>query len=296
MYETAILTLVIGEKRMEIHARTTKWSKGVREMDVLSLQEKEIVCNKVAKQLFIICTTIGTLILIAITFGMLESPELLEYMTHAADSVNRGSRGAHLQSSHASSGLTSIFSILPLLAVILIPTIAVFLAIKKPLLRRETKKLLVNVSLTDVNDLLTQIIWEFTPNEYNSNEAFTKDIVDYIEDNRENWAPNRIAVKTSSLNIVYEAFITGIEQLSSNETVLDMSTLDEDCRIDGVFQTDIKAHLIADNGKYFTNVELLRKIHNQLAFKDLGGNEFLEGLEYVDVDGSTPVCRLVTGS
>ena len=281
---------------MEIHARTTKWSKGVREMDVLSLQEKEIVCNKVAKQLFIICTTIGTLILIAITFGMLESPELLEYMTHAADSVNRGSRGAHLQSSHGSGGLTSVFSILPLLAVMLIPTIAVFLAIKKPLLRRETKKLLVNVSLTDVNDLLTQIIWEFTPNEYNSNEAFTKDIVDYIEDNRENWAPNRIAVKASSLNIVYEAFITGIEQLRSNETVLDMSTLDEECRIDGVFQTDIKAHLIADNGKYFTNVELLRKIHNQLAFKDLGGNEFLEGLEYVDVDGSTPVYRLMTGS
>ena len=281
---------------MEIHARTIKWSKGVREMDALSLQEKEIVCNKVAKQLFIICTTISTLILIAITFGMLESPELLEYMTHTADSVNRGPRGAHLQSPHASSGLTSVFSILPLLAVILIPTIAVFLAIKKPLLRRETKKLLDNASITDVNDLLTQIIWGFTPNEYNSNEAFTKDIVDYIEDNRENWAPNRIAVKASSLNIVYEAFITGIEQLRSNETVLDMSTLDEECRIDGVFQTDIKAHLIADNGKYFTNVELLRKIHNQLAFKDLGGNEFLEGLEYVDVDGSTPVYRLMTGS
>ena len=281
---------------MEIHARTTKWSKDVREMDVLSLQEKEIVCNKVAKQLFIICTTIGTLILITITYGMLESPELLEYMTHTADSVNRGPRGAHLQSPHASSGLTSVFSILPLLAVILIPTIAVFLAIKKPLLRRETKKLLDNASITDVNDLLTQIIWGFTPNEYNSNEAFTKDIVDYIEDNRENWAPNRIAVKTSSLNIVYEAFITGIEQLRSNETVLDISTLDEDCRIDGVFQTDIKAHLIADNGKYFTNVELLRKIHNQLAFKDLGGNEFLEGLEYVGIDGSTPVYRLMTGS
>ncbi len=239
---------------MEIHARTTKWSKGVKEMDVLSLQEKEIVCNKVAKQLFIICTTISTLILIAITFGMLESPELLEYMTHIADSVNRGSRGAHLQSPHASSGLTSVFSILPLLAVMLIPTIVVFFGIKKPLLRWETKKLLDNASPTDVNDLLTQIIWGFTPNEYNSNEAFTKDIVGYIEDNRESWVPNRIAVKASRLNIVYEAFITGIEQLRSNETVLDMSTLDEECRIDGVFQTDIKAHLMADNGKYFTNV------------------------------------------
>lgn len=281
---------------MAIHERTAKWSKGVREMDVLSLQEKEIVCNKVAKQLFIICTTIGTLILIAISFGMLEYPWLLEYMTNTADTVRRTPSGVHLQSSHASGGLTSVFSILPLLAVMLIPTIAVFLAIKKPLLRRETKKLLDNASLADENDLLTQIIWQFTPNEYVSNEAFTKDIIDYIEDNRENWVPNKIALKASRVHIVYEAFITGPEQLRINETVLDMSTLDEECRIDGVFQTDIQAYLTADNGKYFTNVELLRKIHNQLAYKDLGNNEFLEGLEYIETDGETSIYRLITGS
>ena len=281
---------------MAIHERTAKWSKGVREMDVLSLQEKELVCNKVAKQLFIICITIGTLILIAITFGMLEYPWLLEYMTNTADTVRRAPSSAHLQSSHASGGLTSVFSILPLLAVMLIPTLAVFFMIKKPLLRRETKKLLDNDSLADENDLLTQIIQQFTPNEYVSNEAFTKDIIDYIEDNRENWVPNKIALKASRVHIVYEAFITGLEQLRINENVLDMSTLDEECRIDGVFQTDIQAYLTADNGKYFTNVELLRKIHNQLAYKDLGNNESFEGLEYVDTDGGTPVYRLMTGS
>lgn len=281
---------------MAIHERTAKWSKGVREMDVLSLQEKEIVCNKVAKQLFIICITIGTLILIAITFGMLEYPWLLEYMTNTADTVRWVPSSAHLQSSHTSGGLTSVFSILPLLAVMLIPTLAVFFMIKKPLLRRETKKLLDNDSLADVNDLLTQIIWEFTPNEYVSNEAFTKDIIDYIEDNRENWVPNKIALKASRVHIVYEAFITGLEQLRINENVLDMSTLDEECRIDGVFQTDIKVYLTADNGKYFTNVELLRKIHNQLAYKDLGNNDFLEGLEYIETDGGTSIYRLMTGS
>ena len=281
---------------MAIHERTAKWSKGVREMDGLSLQEKETVCNKVAKQLFIICTTIGTLILIAITFGMLEYPCFLEYMTNTADTVRRAPSSAHLQSSHASGGLTSVFSILPLLAVMLIPTIAVLFVIKKPLLRRETKKLLDNASLVDVNDLLTQIIWQFTPNEYVSNETFTKDIIDYIEDNRENWGPNEIALKASRVHVVYEAFITGSEQLRINETVLDMSTLDEEFRIDGVFQTDIQAYLTADNGKYFTNVELLRKIHNQLAYKDLGNNEFLEGLEYIETDGGTSIYRLMTGS
>ena len=281
---------------MAIHERTAKWSKGVREMDVLSLQEKELVCNKVAKQLFIICITIGTLILIAITFGMLEYPWLLEYMTNTADTVRRAPSSAHLQSSHASGGLTSVFSILPLLAVMLIPTLAVFFMIKKPLLRMETKKLLDNDSLADENDLLTQIIWQFTPNEYVSNEAFTKDIIDYIEDNRENWVPNKIALKASRVHIVYEAFITGLEQLRINETVLDMSTLDEECRIDGMFQTDIQAYLTADNGKYFTNVELLRKTHNQLAYKDLGNNDFLEGLEYIETDGGTSIYRLMTGS
>lgn len=35
---------------MDIHERTTKWSKGISEMDVLSLAAKEMVCNKVAKQ------------------------------------------------------------------------------------------------------------------------------------------------------------------------------------------------------------------------------------------------------
>lgn len=282
---------------MEIHARTTKWSKGVKEMDVLSLQEKEIVCNKVAKQLFIICTTIGTLILIAITFGMLESPELLEYMTHTADSVNRGSRGAHLQSPHASSGLTSVFSILPLLAVMLIPTIAVFFGIKKPLLKRETRKLLEKKlgSTPITNDVLTSVYWALSNQEYISNDAFTKDIIDYIPDNKDNWNPYGIAVNTRKLCIVYEAFITGSEQLRSNEHIVDINDLDEENRIDGVFQTDIKVELSADNRRYFTNVELLRKIHNQVANKIVEGLDSFEGLEYVETVDGLPVYRVMIG-
>lgn len=272
---------------MEIHARTTKWSKGVKEMDVLSLQEKEIVCNKVAKQLFIICTTIGTLILIAITFGMLESPELLEYMTHTADSVNRGSRSA----------LTSVFSILPLLAVMLIPTIAVFFGIKKPLLKRETRKLLEKKlgSTPITNDVLTSVYWALSNQEYISNDAFTKDIIDYIPDNKDNWNPYGIAVNTRKVCIVYEAFITGSEQLRSNEHIVDINDLDEENRIDGVFQTDIKVELSADNRRYFTNVELLRKIHNQVANKIVEGMDSFEGLEYVETVDGLPVYRVMIG-
>lgn len=283
---------------MDTHARTAKWSKGVPEMDVLSLAEKEIVCNKVAKQLFAICVTVVTLILIAIIAGMFESPWLLDYMTDTANTTNQNLSTAHSQAGRAGGTMASLPRMIPVLAAMLIPTMVVFYIIKKPLLKRETRKL-VEKKLADTpstDDVLTSVYWAFSNQEYVSNDAFTLDIINYIEDNKENWNPKGIAINSRKVCIVYEAFITGIEQLRSNETVIDMSYLDEECRIDGVFQTDIKAYLTADNGKYFTNVELLRKIHNQLAYKDLGNNESFEGLEYVDTDGGTSVYRLMTGS
>ena len=283
---------------MDTHARTAKWSKGVPEMDVLSLAEKEIVCNKVAKQLFVICVTIGTLILIAIIAGMFESPWLLDYMTDTANTTNQNLSTAHSQAGRAGGTMASLPRMIPVLAAMLIPTMVVFYIIKKPLLKRETRKL-VEKKLADTpstDDILTSVYWAFSNQEYVSNDAFTLDIINYIEDNKANWNPKGIAINSRKVCIVYEAFITGIEQLRSNETVIDMSYLDEECRIDGVFQTDIKVYLTADNGKYFTNVELLRKIHNQLAYKDLGNNESFEGLEYVDTDGGTSVYRLMTGS
>ena len=283
---------------MDTHARTAKWSKGISEMDVLSLAEKEIVCNKVAKQLFAICVTVSTLILIAIIAGMFESPWLLDYMTDTANTTNQNLSTAHSQAGRAGGIMASLPRMIPVLAAMLIPTMVVFYIIKKPLLKRETRKL-VEKKLADTpstDDVLTSVYWEFSNQEYMSNDAFTLDIINYIEDNKANWNPNGIAINSRKICIVYEAFITGIEQLRSNETVIDMSYLDEECRIDGVFQTDIKVYLTADNGKYFTNVELLRKIHNQLAYKDLGNNEAFEGLEYVDTDGETSVYRLMTGS
>ena len=283
---------------MDTHARTAKWSKGVPEMDVLSLAEQEIVCNKVAKQLFAICVTVGTLILIAIIAGMFESPWLLDYMTDTANTTNQNLSTAHSQAGRAGGTMASLPRMIPVLAAMLIPTMVVFYIIKKPLLKRETRKL-VEKKLADTpstDDVLTSVYWAFSNQEYVSNDAFTLDIINYIEDNKANWNPNGIAINSRKVCIVYEAFITGIEQLRSNETVIDMSYLDEENRIDGVFQTDIKAYLTADNGKYFTNVELLRKIHNQLAYKDLGNNESFEGLEYVDTDGRTSVYRLMTGS
>ena len=111
---------------MDTHARTVKWSKGISEMDVLSLAEKEIVCNKVAKQLFVICVTIATLILIAIIAGMFEYPWLLDYMTDTENTVNQNLSTAHSQAGRAGGTMASLPRMLPVLAAMLIPTMAVF--------------------------------------------------------------------------------------------------------------------------------------------------------------------------
>ena len=214
---------------MDIHERTTKWSKGISEMDVLSLAEKEIVCNKVAKQLFAICVTVVTLILIAIIASMFEYPWLLDYMTNTSNTVNQDLSTAHSQAGRAGGTIASLTHMLLVLAVMLIPTMVVFYIIKKPLLKRETRN------------------------------------------------------------------IIGSEQLRSNEHIVDINDLDEEKRIDGVFHTDIKVELSAENRRYFTNVELLRKIHNQIANKIEEGQDCFEGLEYVEIVERIPVYRVMIG-
>ncbi len=282
---------------MDTHARTAKWSKGISEMDVLSLAEKEIVCNKVAKQLFVICVTIATLILIAIIAGMFEYPWLLDYMTDTENTVNQNQSTAHSQAGRAGGTMASLPRMLPVLAAMWIPTMAVFYIIKKPLLKRETRKLVEKklAATPSTDDILTSVYWAFSNQEYMSNDAFTKDIMNYIEDNKANWNPNGIAVNAHKVCIVYEAFITGSEQLRINEHIVDITDLDEDNRIDGVFQTDIKFELSAENRRYFTNVELLRKIHNQLANKIVDGLDSFEGLEYVETVDTVPVYRVMIG-
>ena len=282
---------------MDIHERTTKWSKDIPEMDVLSFAEKEIVCNKVAKQLFAICVTMATLILIAIIAGMFESPWLLEYMTDTADIVNQNSRTVHSQVGQSGGIMASLSRMIPVLATMLIPTIGVFFMIKKPLLKRETRKLVEKklAAALSTDDVLTSVYWALSNHEYVGDDTFTKDIIDYIPDNKDNWNPNGIAVNTRKVCIVYEAFITGSEQLRSNEHIVDINDLDEENRIDGVFQTDIKVEFSADNRRYFTNVELLRKIHNQLANKVTEGLDSFEGLEYVETVDTVPVYRVMIG-
>ena len=79
--------------------------------------------------------------------------------------------------------------------------------------------------------------------------------------------------------VTYEAWIESTDQLFDNERVTDEELLEED-KEDGMWQVEIMAHLVADNGTYFTREELLFKLHNLMANKELGDHVFFEGIEY----------------
>ena len=67
-----------------------------------------------------------------------------------------------------------------------------------------------------------------------------------------------------------------------NEYLYEDDELEEYDKEDGVWQVEIYARLKADNGQYFTTEELLFKLHNLMANKELGDHVFFENLAYDD--------------
>ena len=145
-------------------------------------------------------------------------------------------------------------------------------------------------------EMLNHVYWAFDEKTYVSVDTFSEDLKSYMEDNRKNWKPEETTVEAGKVYIVYEAFLSGKEELLANEKVVDESDLDEENRIDGLFQADIEALLSANNGSFFTSGELLMKVHNQLAGKDLGDHYFFEGLERVKTEDGIPRWRVRLGS
>ena len=72
-----------------------------------------------------------------------------------------------------------------------------------------------------------------------------------------------------------------VDQLFDNERVTDEELLEDD-KEDGMWQVEIYARFKADNGQYFTTEEILFKLHNTMANKELGDHVFFENLAYDD--------------
>ncbi len=148
---------------------------------------------------------------------------------------------------------------------------------------------------------LNEIAWSFSDKFYSDIEKFNIEVTKYqknIYDSDDNWKPNEIVFDFPELQIQYEAWVTGADDLLENETLIDEEdAFDEDNSEDGMFQVEITAKLKADNGKNFTALEFLFKAHNQQANKDLGDHVFFEGTDdEPEIYDGLPTCYIACGS
>lgn len=148
---------------------------------------------------------------------------------------------------------------------------------------------------------INNIVWCFTNECYTDADKFNNDVTQYqitIDETDENWKPNEIVFNFPELQIQYGAWITKSSDLLSNESLIDEeNAFDEENSEDGMFQVEVLAKLKADNGKSFTALEFLMKVHNQHANKELGDYVFFEGTdEDPEFFEGLPTCNIYCGS
>jgi len=146
--------------------------------------------------------------------------------------------------------------------------------------------------------------WVFNKQTY-SREEFTKEYNENVKKYVDDEADDDDRLEEPEILVTYEAWIESEDQLFDNERVTDEELLEED-KEDDMWQVEIMAHLVADNGTYFTREELLFKLHNLMANKELGDHVFFEGIEYeghecegdglIDNEDGIPVFFIVCGS
>jgi hypothetical protein len=118
--------------------------------------------------------------------------------------------------------------------------------------------------------ILSEISWCFNSTNYITFDDFNKALTEFqVEVNENiNWNPNEIVIEHPSVEITYFYW----------EREGDVVFKDErDKGTTKVNKQMITATFIADNGKNFSSVELLYKIHQRLIFRDLGDHVFFRG-------------------
>ena len=148
--------------------------------------------------------------------------------------------------------------------------------------------------------------WVFNKKSY-SKENFSKEFNQILEEYAEYGAKESALalLEEPEILVTYEAWIESENQLYHNERLNDEELLEEE-KEDNMWQVEIMAYIIADNGKYFTGEELTFKLQNLMANKELGDHVFYEGIEYegheceghglIDNEDGIPVFYVCCGS
>lgn len=188
----------------------------------------------------------------------------------------------------------------------------IFETIKNLFDKKNSKETTEDKQIEDVNEYeednyptYDTVHWVFNKHAYSRDEfskEYNKIVEKYVDDDQ---ADDDNILEEPEILITYEAWIESEDQLFDNERVTDEELFEED-KEDGMWQAEIMAHLVADNGTYFTREELLFKLHNLMANKELGDHVFFEGIEYeghecegyglIDNEDGIPVFYIVCGS
>lgn len=163
----------------------------------------------------------------------------------------------------------------------------------------------------DLEEATDGIFWEFAKTTYEDMKEFNKDLKKYMKSMDEDITIaelKEIVLEEREMIISYEAWIEEVSQLKENE-VLELEEgeeLLEEAKEDGMWQVAILARLKSDSKKGFALGELMMKVHNQMANKELGDHVHFEGFEYLghesEVKGligkkdGLPVFEVILGS
>ena len=125
--------------------------------------------------------------------------------------------------------------------------------------------------------------WIFDQHKY-SRYAFAVEFDDaMIERFGEDWHAQDIntPINADELLVVYRAWIKSKDQLNENEILFNEAELIEEERDNEMQQVEIMAYLRPDDGISFSLEELMFKIHNLMANKELRDNVSFEGFDNI---------------
>lgn len=146
---------------------------------------------------------------------------------------------------------------------------------------------------------LNNIYWSFSKKYYNTVEEFKKDIEEYNLscENEKEWRLDELVVDEPKIEMQYMAWVVPEHILPNEELMEDDDIFEEEPDDDEYgYQVELAATLLPDNGKGFLGYELLMKVHNQQANKELGDHVFYEGTEIERGENGIAILPIYCGS
>ncbi|WP_293879253.1 MULTISPECIES: DUF1266 domain-containing protein [unclassified Sphingobacterium] len=150
--------------------------------------------------------------------------------------------------------------------------------------------------------ILTHLTWRFQLKKYLHIEEFENEVNAYQKGTVEkwnHWIPNQIVVDKAQIEVCYRVWIRSMNDLEENEYLLDneIEAFSEDKNHAGFYQVELCAKLKSSNSRYFTALDLLYQLEQQIAQKELRDHVFFEGLDVIEKDEEgIPMFYLSCGS